>query len=529
MLKIDKSIRASKVGGKRSLSSIRAIVFHYTANTGTSATAKSNALYFKNGSEGRAASAHYVVDEKDVAYECVPLDVVAWAVGDGRSGKFGKVYNNSNTVSIEMVSHTKPDGTYFIPEETMKNAARLYQMLIRQLPGVVAVIRHYDISQKLCLPADRTELLTHDGWKNITSVSVGEEVMTFHTEDGTATFSPVLDAVEPYDAEVINCRGFEATEEHRLWAKPNCANSPNFRETTYGHVLEGRKLYAIPTSTRYTAPGLPLTDDQIQLLVWIQGDGHYMKNNRGNINGLEFHLKKKRKIDRVKEILDANLMSYTECFKADGSVSIRLYDKGIIEWAEAWLHNKEFTYQFVDMDQGQFGIFAEELLDVDGCRAANCYTSTSANNLDVVQAIAATHGVRSHIGPLGSGKDTAVHFSSSNRTIGRLMCETSTRDTAVSCVSVDSGYILIRQGQDTFVVGNCPLPLIDEMKWEKFRKLLEEVDETVTKCRMIVDGKEVEVDRILKDGTNYIKIRDIAKALDLNVSNKGNVPILNRK
>ena len=39
----------------------------------------------------------------------------------------------------------------------------------------------------------------------------------------------------------------------------------------------------------------------------------------------------------------------------------------------------------------------------------------------------------------------------------------------------------------------------------------------------------IEVERILKDGTNYIKIRDIAKALDLEVSNKGNVPILNHK
>ena len=75
----------------------------------------------------------------------------------------------------------------------------------------------------------------------------------------------------------------------------------------------------------------------------------------------------------------------------------------------------------------------------------------------------------------------------------------------------------------------CPLPLIDETKWEAFKKLLEEVDEVVTKAKMIVDGQEVEVERILKDGTNYIKIRDIAKALDLEVSNKGNVPILNHK
>ena len=58
---------------------------------------------------------------------------------------------------------------------------------------------------------------------------------------------------------------------------------------------------------------------------------------------------------------------------------------------------------------------------------------------------------------------------------------------------------------------------------------MEEVDEVVTKAKMIVDGKEIEVERILKDGTNYIKIRDIAKALDLDVSNKGNIAILNHK
>lgn len=528
-LKINKSIRATRVGGRRPLSAIKAVAFHFTANTGTSATALGNARYFADGSEGRAASAHYVVDENDTVYECVPPTVVAWAVGDGQSGKYGKIYGNYNTISIEMVSHTDASGTYYIPDATMRNAARLYQQLCKQIPSIQAAIRHYDVSMKLCMPTDTTELLTRDGWKNITNVSVGEDVMTFHTEDGTATFSPVMDVVEPHDAEVINCRGFEATEDHRLWAKPNCANSPNFRETTYGYILDGKKQYVIPTSARYTAPGLPLTDDQIQLLVWVQGDGHYMKKKNGEISGLEFHLKKQRKIKRIKEILDANLMGYTECFKADGSVSIRIYDPSVIDWCEQWLRNKEFTYRFVDMSQDQFGIFAEEILDVDGCRASNSYTSTSMNNLDVVQAVAATHGVRSHIGPLGGGVDTSVHFSVSNRVLGKLMCETTTRDTEVSCVSVESGYILIRQKKDTFIVGNCPLPLVDEKKWADFKKLLEEVDEVVTKSKMIVDGKEVEVERILKDGTNYVKIRDIAKALDLEVGNKGNVPILNRK
>ena len=159
-LQINTSLRASRIGGKRPLSAIRAIVFHYTANTGSSASALGNARYFANGSEGRAASAHYCVDEKNIVYECVPLDTVAWSVGDGRIGKYGNLVNNYNSVSIEMVSHTDDSGAYYIPKETQENAARLYQMLLKKLPGVQYTVRHYDVSGKLCpLP-----MIAEDRW-----------------------------------------------------------------------------------------------------------------------------------------------------------------------------------------------------------------------------------------------------------------------------------------------------------------------------------------------------------------------------
>ena len=148
-LKINDSIRAKWYGGVRSLDRITAIVFHYTANVGMMASALGNARYFAAGSEGRKASAHYIVDEGDIAYACVPLDRVAWAVGDGNGGTMGKLINNTNSVSIEMVSHTK-DGVSFIPENTMVNAGKLYRMLLKKLPNVKYIARHYDVSMKLC-------------------------------------------------------------------------------------------------------------------------------------------------------------------------------------------------------------------------------------------------------------------------------------------------------------------------------------------------------------------------------------------
>lgn len=53
--------------------------------------------------------------------------------------------------------------------------------------------------------------------------------------------------------------------------------------------------------------------------------------------------------------------------------------------------------------------------------------------------------------------------------------------------------------------------------------------EMVEQSEMIVNGKEVPVERILKNGTNYIKIRDIAEALELKVGYKGSIATLDSK
>lgn len=54
-------------------------------------------------------------------------------------------------------------------------------------------------------------------------------------------------------------------------------------------------------------------------------------------------------------------------------------------------------------------------------------------------------------------------------------------------------------------------------------------DEVVEQAKIIVDGKEYAVERILKDGTNYIKIRDIAAALGYEVGNQGSTAVLRKK
>lgn len=64
---------------------------------------------------------------------------------------------------------------------------------------------------------------------------------------------------------------------------------------------------------------------------------------------------------------------------------------------------------------------------------------------------------------------------------------------------------------------------------ENFMKTWKGDVEMVEESKIIIDGKEKKVKRILKDGTNYIAIRDIAENLGYEISNKGNIAVLNKK
>lgn len=48
-------------------------------------------------------------------------------------------------------------------------------------------------------------------------------------------------------------------------------------------------------------------------------------------------------------------------------------------------------------------------------------------------------------------------------------------------------------------------------------------DEVVEKSRMVLEGQEMPVERILKDGSNYIKATDFSNAMGLKIGHKGNV------
>lgn len=112
----------------------------------------------------RNASADFAVDDKQMMqYNPDPLNYYCWAVGDKRDASTGGgslygIATNRNTISIEICSSKKSTKTmhaneadWFFTDAALANAVRLTKILMEKyhIP-IERVVRHYDVSGKLC-------------------------------------------------------------------------------------------------------------------------------------------------------------------------------------------------------------------------------------------------------------------------------------------------------------------------------------------------------------------------------------------
>lgn len=111
------------------------IVVHFTA---TLASARNNATYFSRN-EGQGASAHYFVDDiTPEIYQSVAEGDTAWHAGDWQM--------NCRAVGIEVVSA----GEDFSATEIEKLGWLVRKLMAKYGIGASGVIRHYDVTGKLC-------------------------------------------------------------------------------------------------------------------------------------------------------------------------------------------------------------------------------------------------------------------------------------------------------------------------------------------------------------------------------------------
>lgn len=122
------------------LEQINGVVIHYVGNPDT--TAQANRNYFESlsaGTDGVYASSHFIVGLEGEVVQCIPLTEIAYASNS----------RNDDTVAIE-VCH--PDETGEFTPVTYDRLVELTAWLCVtfHLDPEEDVIRHYDVSGKLC-------------------------------------------------------------------------------------------------------------------------------------------------------------------------------------------------------------------------------------------------------------------------------------------------------------------------------------------------------------------------------------------
>ena len=150
-MKLYKTIRAKPISydttKKRNLNDIEYIVIHYTGNKNDTAT--SNANYFKNYNT-RPAGAHFFISRNGEIVRSIPFSRTAWSVGgvklNNEGGKYYSICTNYNSVSIEFCDSVDKD----FSQEQIESAKNLIKYIRSKCKNITHIIRHYDVTGKLC-------------------------------------------------------------------------------------------------------------------------------------------------------------------------------------------------------------------------------------------------------------------------------------------------------------------------------------------------------------------------------------------
>lgn len=382
---------------------------------------------------------------------------------------------------------------------------------------------HRWFAAKACVPTN-SEVLTRNGWIKIGDIEIGDEIACADIDNLRITFEEVYDKVPVRQQDTYTNNDLTATKDHRM---VYCIHkNGRYRIDEYKHLLnDGNQIY-IPTAGHADRPGLNVTDDMLRFFVAMQADGHYMYDRRADGSksyyGVEFHLRKERKIERIKDILDSCGFEWVERVKGDGSTSIRVYNSEgvniVNDICEDFLHNKQFTWECLEMSEYQANLFIDELLYWDGCEAASLYTSRVRENLDIVSALAAINGIGSKV--TGSNVYFAgrpyITLGKEPNSTKRNSKQHSGPKTEVTCVSVKTGVFLMRQNGKTFITGNCP----GDWLYNRLGKFANEVNARLGKTAIpdnekVVEDPKTDVDIPNEDDRAYV-IWNYFKGVGLN-------------
>ncbi|MBW3021261.1 ribonucleotide-diphosphate reductase subunit beta, partial [Candidatus Woesearchaeota archaeon] len=319
-----------------------------------------------------------------------------------------------------------------------------------------------------------TEVLTTEGWIKFEDLTgdpnVDPKVAQYH-ENGDITFVKYGEYVcDPYEGDVYEFKNKRGTFNKVVTPEHRCVSI-----TLNNNKLNIVKAEDLKTNGRnFKSSGLLVNKfktkkfcDIDRLFVAFQADGslfHKLNKNTGDISGeigIQFFLKKERKIERLLKIVENIGLRYTikNCGVRNGYKYIYIW----VDRKYSKFLTKDFSWVILDDINGKWiDLFIEELSYWDGCRrntGSICYTNTNKKAIEKVQILTHISGKRAGFYSKESKgnhrKSYQLHIHNHSYVSGKTITKTKQSYKGnVYCVSVPTGMLMVRYKGAIMISGN---------------------------------------------------------------------------
>ena len=301
-----------------------------------------------------------------------------------------------------------------------------------------------------------TEFLSQTGWKRIADYAPGDKVLQYNMENNTSEFvNPEayykLPAKELYSVKTKMALDWTMAEEHRqpIWRKRKGKWAFD-RVYTAGELLtEHSSSTKVATSWKGLkgAGEWKYTEWETRLLIAVSADGRF---DTKYTTHCRMKLKKERKIERLKMLLDKCGIEYKTGTDTDGCALFFFYTPARVkEYGQEWYNCPS-------------DIFCDEVLRWDGTAKEQEYYTNSKNNADMVQFHFSNAGYRATINQNKSKLPLTlytVHYSTATFIgfiqDGQKPEKIKAPDGYKYCFTVPSSFIVVRKNNKIFITGNC--------------------------------------------------------------------------
>ena len=247
-----------------------------------------------------------------------------------------------------------------------------------------------------------TEFFNGKEWKSIADYQEGEQVLQFDVGTNEATLvEPLAYIKKPcdkmYHFETKYGINQTLSEEHRV-----IYYNRNTRTNTYSEAKEismkelaelqnsGKFHGMFKTDFKYNGTGIDLSDIEIKIMLAVICDGSFNKNNPNSLN-CRFNLKKKRKIDELRSLLEEYGVDFNNPRMQGGYTAFSF---------KAPRREKTFLPYWYNCNTDQLKLICDNILKWDGrvdAKGRKSFSTTIKENADFIQFVFSACGYRATI------------------------------------------------------------------------------------------------------------------------------------